>query len=249
MRRLTNHTDAYNGSPMTLRPTFQQVALVGGAILALGCALFIFWLAPQRVREWEWVQKAWPLDAEALSRVAPGEKVLITGTLTGNPARVPEGLVAYARQQASTPHVGTWATTAQVWPALAFSIDGKTFHTRQVDALSLGGALHVVEVGITQTVRLVGFRNGDLVTLVGYKDATGQLVPLRLHGGSRQELLSHLRRGTWPTYLASIACTVVALFLVLCAAGKKRLASRWSTLSFCRWWPVKASSKANQDNG
>ena len=53
----------------------------------------------------------------------------------------------------------------------------------------------VVHEGISEgSRRVIGFKNGDLVTVVGEKDANGTLSPEILYGGELAQLLSR-RRG------------------------------------------------------
>jgi hypothetical protein len=144
--------------------------------------------------------------------MAPGEHAVVVGVLEGN-AVLEYELVALAREQwdlhgggRDTGPSGSWHDLETRMPGLAVSLDDDIVHTAGRDSgVDMEGKRHEVIYqrsrtgqvadGISEgSLRVIGYKNGDLVTLVGEKDANGTLIPEILHGGELEQLLS-ARRG------------------------------------------------------
>jgi hypothetical protein len=103
------------------------------------------------------------------------------------------------------------------------SLDGDIAHTARSDSkVVMLGSRHeaiyhrghgMVHKGISDgSRRVIGFKNGDLLTVVGEKDANGTLIPEILYGGELEQLLSE-RRGfaRFTTPAAGICLALVPL--------------------------------------
>lgn len=209
------------------------VAAVTGALLFLICgALLAFVISPQQALEWRRIQALPELDAASLAATASGEEVAITGILSGNEELTGDGLVAYKREQwkvkppddEDDTASGSWEVIERVVPALAVDIRGGTVSTIPDDSASLSGSTHdTLERGSgTQTasyegeqlpdgsVRTQGFKNGDLVTVIGRKATTGGIVPDRVFGGDRVQLVDSIRSGARAAFLFGIGMMICA---------------------------------------
>ncbi|MBN1430359.1 MAG: hypothetical protein JXB07_18460 [Anaerolineae bacterium] len=210
--------------------------LVGGAALA-------FWLSPQQAMEWRRIEGLPELDAAGYTAVSTGDDVAITGTLVDNPSQTDDGLVAYIQERwdvsrpsssdndSNSRPTGSWTTIETVIPALTISIAGGNIKTVAASSGSLGGAMHqsAIKQGTSTekaeyegrqlpegSTRLRGFNNGDLVTVVGKKASTGDLIPDRLFGGDRVQLVENIRSGARVMFAIGIGmmiCSPIVLVL------------------------------------
>jgi hypothetical protein len=149
---------------------------------------------------------------ESFYLAPPDSRVAITATLTGNPI-LKDDLVAYVRQVWSVVYDGpdTWEQSQQFIPPLTLQLEGQTVHVLgdQSGNIEFGGRLHeyihasdskgpCANYGgqrlCSGSLRFRGLVNGDVVTVVGRRTPQGAIVPSRLYGGSRAELVSQLRR-------------------------------------------------------
>jgi hypothetical protein len=65
-----------------------------------------------------------------------------------------------------------------------------------------------------------GFSNGDLVTVVGSKASTGDLIPLKLFGGDRVQLIENIRSSAQTMFTVGIVMMICSpLVLVLGVLG------------------------------
>jgi hypothetical protein len=199
-------------------------------VLALCSVLALCCFAPQDARDWTKVRKLDAVDAEAFGATEPHSSVLITGMLDGNPTRTPDGLIAYVKQRLDVPDDGgnryreTWTTIAQVWPPLSLQVDGQHLRIAQADSVEWGGNLHAADLSLDsskrvngiakESVQVMGFKNGDQVTVAGSKGSNGNLIPTRIYGGDRVDLLRELGRDALVGYVLGIAFILVALWIV-----------------------------------
>ena len=93
-----------------------------------------------------------------------------------------------------------------------------------MDRANLGGALHEnLQRGTSSlqakdggtslpdgSTRTQGLQNGDLVTVLGSKASTGDLIPSRLFGGDRVQLVENIRSGARAAFMAGI-------FMMICS--------------------------------
>jgi hypothetical protein len=201
--------------------------LLFSGLLVLGC------LAPQKAQGWKRVQELSPLDARAYQAAYPQSVVLVIGMLEGNPTHTPGGLVAYTEQGRDGADGGIDGpldplTTAKggFWPPLTLLVGSTRLQTAQVNALQLGGDLHVERAPLNSSAALgqtggppqrLGLKNGDQVTVVGLKGLDGKLIPERIYRGDRAALLQELGRDAWLAYLSGVGFILAALVVVFWA--------------------------------
>lgn len=165
------------------------------------------------------------LVGPGLEAMAPGEHAVVVGVLEGN-AVLEYELVAFAREQWDVREgrdsaSGSWHDFETNVPGLAISVDGDIVHTvRRDSGVRMQGIRHeviyqrgngwVVDDIADGSLRAIGFKNGDLVTLVGEKDANGSLIPEILYGGEPAQLLDESRSDSKSGTLVG-GCILVAL--------------------------------------
>lgn len=200
------------------------------AVLALCGVLVVFCFAPQDARDWEKARKLDALDVEGFWATSPHSSVLVTGVLDGDPTRTPDGLVAYVEQRRDAPddrgnrYRETWTTVAQVWPPLSLQVNGQRLPISRADSIKWGGDLHVAALSFgsgktvngvaKESVQVMGFKDGDQVTVVGLKGSDGSLIPTRIYGGDRASLLRELGKDALVAYALGLAFVLAALWIV-----------------------------------
>ena len=215
-----------------IQRSFRSYA-VGGmvAVLTIGGLLAIFSLGPRAAREWASVQGLEALDREAYEAQNEGSPVLFSGDLEGNPEHQGGDLVAYVAQRpdliedGATLSIGSKSPGLQLASNLRLRVDGQHLSIGQVDTVAWSGDLRdvtlrlddsgVVDKSGGETVWVLGFRDGDLVTVLGYKGADGELVARWIHGGDCDSLLAGLRKGIWTAYGLGAAFILAAVLLLL----------------------------------
>lgn len=200
---------------LNLRPRLNRIvaAAIGAFFVGLCGALLAFVLSPQQALQARRIERLPSMTAEDLAAAAPGDDVLLTGRLEDNPVVAPDGFVAYTRErwqisqstpgsQSGSPSAtpgGRWETVERVVPDLALSVGGRTVSILRADGVALSGALHERLVRATSSQkagydgqllaegseRLRGFYNGDLVTVLGNRASTGDVIPDELFAGDR----------------------------------------------------------------
>jgi len=170
--------------------------------LASGLILLIF-ISPGEARKANRIGSLKEADLATFQALAPGQDVVVTGVLTGN-AELDYGLVAYHRYRwristdSDDKEVGGWRPDMLMAPALTISMPGGQVTTTAMDLPSLGGKYHAYEAGSggrmvsgkpEGSTRWTGFKNGDMVTVVGKKDTSGQITPEILWAGSLQDII------------------------------------------------------------
>ena len=189
------------------------IGAVIGSILACLCGLlFTFYLAPQQKSEANRIEKMPIMDATGVNNAPSGEDVLFTGRLADNPLVV-EGdeFVAYQLDEwdVTVPEYdpdepnqepdGDWTTIETVFPDLVINVNGGLVRTLQANSLSLSGPVRETLVygdGYEEasydgellpegSMRYRGFYNGDLVTILGKKATSGDVIPDEFYAGDR----------------------------------------------------------------
>jgi hypothetical protein len=184
------------------------------ALLFLALGLFMALLqAPKQEREWRRIEAYPELDKGRYTAVPAGEQLVLSGQLQDNATLNRYEMVAYRVEEwvVSTDddgdETGSWHTLEVDVPALALAVPGGVVKTAAVGSLSMSGQLHeFMEPSDRRTtapyegrslaegsIRTQGFRNRDLVTVVGRKINDGGLQPERLHAGDRASLVDLLR--------------------------------------------------------
>jgi hypothetical protein len=231
------------------------VAFAAACFLVMGIIL-AFVVSPQQALEWRRVQNLPLATASTVASAPAGTEIVISGTLADNPVAL-EGTeyVAYRIDEwqvsettdddGNTQRDGDWVTVDRSFPALTLSVEGGTARTTPADQVKLGGSLHEdlqrssssleasdggesVPDGSTRTQ---GLHNGDLVTVLGSKASTGDLIPDRLFGGDRVQLVESIRSGARAAFAIGIGmmiCSPVVLVGGMLAAlfgrqGKRKV--------------------------
>ncbi len=225
---------------MNLLPRIRErIGAVVGAAAAALCfcvmgAFLAFYISPQQAIEWRQIQALPELDAAGFAAAASGTEVAVTGTLQGNEPLTAEGFVAYEQQvwnvktSSSSDEddrpAGDWETVKTLAPELTIAIHGGTIRTVSATSATFSGNLHEVIVPghgpssadyngqqlADGSTRTRGFFNGDLITVVGQKGVSGDLVPRRLYGGDRIGLVNEIHTGARVAFVVGVICMIVS---------------------------------------
>jgi hypothetical protein len=214
------------------------IAAVFGAIMIFICgAAMAFWLSPQQALEWRRIQDLPVLDASGYYALEPGTQVAMTGVLEDNETLTSDGLVAFERAEwdvkestdsdGDKSYSGTWNTVETNFPALTFSSGGGIIKTLPATPTTGGNLNETIVDGkgslkasynnrtlADGAVRTQGFKNGELVTFVGVKQADGSMTAERAFGGSKEDLVANIRAGAQVLFAAGIGmmiCSPVVL--------------------------------------
>lgn len=216
------------------------IAVVAIAVCFLGMgALLTFVISPQQALEWRRIERLPLATAGTVEAAAPGTEIVITGSLTDNgPALDGTAYVAYrieeweVRQPSSSDDdsdpTGSWNRVDEAFPALTLAVDGGSIRTTSASSVNIAGNLHEdIQRGSGSLAasyngqrlpdgsrRTTGFYDGDLVTVLGQKASTGDLIPARLFGGDRVALVENIRSGARAAFVGGIAmmlCSPVIL--------------------------------------
>ncbi len=226
-------------------------AVIGAVCFLILGAVMAFVISPKQAVEWRRIQNLPELTASSFAGAPTGEEVAITGTLEDNaPLNVYEH-VAYTVEEwrvdppddEDSTTDGSWSTIETTVPELSISISGGTISTTGVNSVTFGGSLDEVidEAYSVQTakydgrelgegsLRIKGFRNGNLVTVVGKKASTGDLIPERLFAGDRVQLVDSIHASARTTFIIGIVMMVISPLVlvggILAAAfGRRRRA-------------------------
>lgn len=225
----------------------QRLSAVLGALgfsllCCLSGALMTFVLGPTQSFQAFRISQLPPMDAKDVQSAAPGETLLFTATLTGNPPLQQDlDMVAFIVQewQVTVPSesgrgsdepqpYGRWETVETVAPELTVELDGQTFLLHQSKAVGLSGALREEMVKSDSlleamdmdkplpdgTRRYQGLRNGDRVTVLGKKASDGGVNPEHLFAGDRVAFEESQWQAAQGLFFAGL-CTMALSPLVL----------------------------------
>lgn len=216
------------------------------AVLIFFCgAGAAFVIAPRQELEWRRINKLPQLDYAGYTATPADKEVALTGTLRDNKTFSPYDLVAYqidkwdvtvesssnTENNTPSPPKGKWIKVEARFPALAVSVSGGTIKTGPVNQVTLGGNLHefmkpgsgVLEASYKAnsladgSIRTRGFKNGDLITVVGSKTGTGEVRPERLYAGDRVQLVEEIKAGARAMFIFGISMMICSpvIFLAL----------------------------------
>lgn len=203
------------------------LALIGGAVIA-------FIIAPRQERDRQRIEGHPDLDASSYPDTAVGEFVVITGHLRDNGTMTRHELVAYRVDEwdvisdGDDGYQGSWHMVEANVPPLSLAVKGGLISTAAVATVAMGGRVHefvepaesgwqALYAGDSLTdgsLRTQGFRNRDLVTVVGRKTATGELRPDRLYAGEREDLVRELRLDVRVLRIVGVAIMVIGALLL-----------------------------------
>ncbi|MBN1579410.1 MAG: hypothetical protein JXA89_01815 [Anaerolineae bacterium] len=215
--------------------------LVAVSFFACG-ALITFFFGSQQRQEIRYLEGLLVQDAAAFGKAAAGSEMIVTGALDRNKAQHSSGLVAYAQERwdvtydSEDGYEGDWETVEEVWPSLLLLTPSGRVKTGAVGSAKYGGVQYAEIVrysdsstkaeGIPEgSIRVTGYKNGDILTVVGYKNDAGLLVPTRFYGGTPDALLKEQKQANW--FLTGFGAFFMLLSpLILIPAIKQLLTGR-----------------------
>ncbi len=219
------------------------LAIMAISALCLLCGgLMAFGFAPAQAIQAYRVSRL-PVTEEAAQVAAaqPGEELLFTGTLKGNAPLLDRfDFVAYSAEEwkvtlpsndarVSSEPIGHWESAETVIPALTLELNGQPVSLLKASSARLSGDLHVQMVKGTGphqaeyegellpdgSKRYRGLFDGDLVTVLGKKSATGGVLPEHIFAGDRLQLEEAQRQAASGLFISGL-CLMAStpLFLV-----------------------------------
>jgi hypothetical protein len=218
----------------------------GAAAACCACgALMTFVLAPGQAARAFNVSRMPVMDAAAVQAAAPGQAVLITGRLAGNPPALPgKDLVVYKVEQwtvrvsegetGNREPSGRWESAGRSAPDLNLEVGGQPLQLLAATSVQLSGSLREeLEPGggdLTANYqgqpladgsrRYEGLADGDLTTVLGQKAASGGVLPEHLYGGDRVAFEASQRQAASGLFGAGICAMAMApVILVLGLLG------------------------------
>ena len=186
-------------------------ALIVVAIIFCIGAYMVFVVYPQQVLEKEQLSTVPVVNKEQLRSTEGRRGVMITGHLIDNAVIKDKDFVAFQTYRWEVKfnngdYEGKWWRDSERWPALLVAIDGGRAHTIENEPSLFNGALHeVVEARgggkaakyngqalPNGSLRTVGVKNGDQVTIAGKTTHDATIIPEYFYVGTRQKLLESL---------------------------------------------------------
>jgi hypothetical protein len=204
-------------------------------------AVVAFVVAPGTARASLQIGAAPEMDAVAYDAAPPGTWAVVTGRLRDNEV-FSGGFVAAGRTQwmvAEGASDGEWVSMGQYVPGLTVVVEGGTISTTRGIHTVLSGRMHegtTLPEGagpsgkdpVAGTVRIRGFHNGDVVTVAGEKTATGELQPVEIYGGSRDEMIMEHQRPAWIWFTIGVLLMIGAVVAGVWFDRRRRLQYRRS---------------------
>ena len=206
------------------------LAVLGVAFVAIGVFAGISQVS-RTLREARLIESLPELDAPAVRRLAPDTLVAVTGILELNEDWADaEGLIIYLEQvwaiedNEDEGWEGAWETVYRAMPTTTLTLTGGSVTLRYTNEIPIDGTLHEsrlylpeqgrkVEGIVEGTLRHVGFKAGDQITVVGTTTAAG-IRPNRVFGGDRQALLWHFEQRVVGLRIAGAIFGLVGLILM-----------------------------------
>ncbi len=209
------------------------LAVLGVAFVAIGIFAGVAQVA-RTLREARLIENLPELDAPALHSLASDTLVAVTGILEPNGDRADaEGLIIYLEQAWAIEESedegweGAWETVYRAMPTTTLTLTGGSVTLRYTGEIAIDGTLHesrlyIPEQGrkvddiIEGTLRHIGFKAGDHLTVVGTTTAAG-IMPNRVFGGDRQALLWHFEQRVVGLRITGVIFDLVGLILMVVA--------------------------------
>ena len=209
------------------------LAVLGVAFVAIGIFAGIAQVA-RTLLEARLIENLPELDAPAVRSLAPDTLVAVTGMLELNEDRADaEGLIIYLEQAWAIEESedegweGAWETVYRAMPTTTLTLTGGSVTLRYTGEIAIDGTLHesrlyIPEQGrkvddiIEGTLRHIGFKAGDQLTVVGTTTAVG-IMPNRVFGGDRQALLWHFEQRVVGLRITGAIFGLVGLILMAVA--------------------------------
>ncbi|MCX6026885.1 MAG: hypothetical protein NTY23_11610, partial [Chloroflexi bacterium] len=217
----------FAGALAAVHRAYGVLATVVVALAFLACGLMTtFYFAPKEARRYDEVRLLRPIGVAGLDALSMGGTTLLKGTLFAKPVIGAQGLVAFRRERwvverdSEGSLGGRWTLLQTQVPELMLSTSDGTVRMGRGQNEILSGKRHATTVlvphdgrvadGVVEgTERVIGFINGDKLTVVGEWVSSG-LALSRLYGGSAARMQLELLGGVMLFY----ACGTVMLILV-----------------------------------
>ncbi|MBC8331770.1 MAG: hypothetical protein H8E28_07290 [Anaerolineae bacterium] len=225
----------------SLRERFGALIGVGiGAVVLLSCGLlFVFYLAPRQKLEARRIEQLPLMDAATVTGATPGDELLVTGRLQGDALPDANNFIAYkvdkweVRQDTSedgdSQPSGSWSRIETRVPDLRLDVGGQWVDVLAASGANLSGPLHEVLIPSSSretapydsqslpdgSLRYLGFYDGDLVTTLGKKAASGGILPDELFAGDRVAFVESQHAAAQGLLIAGVimlVCSPVVLF-------------------------------------
>jgi hypothetical protein len=185
-------------------------AIVGAIFFCICGSLLTFVIAPGQALEANRIGNLPEMDAAYVAAAEAGDDILVSGRLEDNPFVDEGGFVSYelaewqvtpADPEDENPQArGSWVIVETVAPDLNLNLEGGTLLILASPSVNFSGQLHDEmilgdgpeeaedngELLAEGSLRVEGFFDGDLVTVLGTKASTGGIIPEDLFGGDRQ---------------------------------------------------------------
>ena len=212
------------------------LGLLGLMFLLIG--IFAGTIQAKRVlQEAAAIDKLPQLDAQSLENTISGTTVVVTGALEANDGVADVGgLVIYVEEiwkiryndsEGSEGWEGNWDFLNVIVPDCTFSITGGTVLINTVQEVVIDRTYHEYKYfvprvsreveGIKEgSVRRRGFKDGDLITIIGSKDPTG-VIPSRIFGGDRAAMEQYLAYQVAGLRTTGIIFSLVGIGLMIIA--------------------------------
>ncbi len=219
-----------------------MLAITAISVLCLLCGgLMAFGLAPaQAIQAYRISRLPVTDDAAQVAAAQPGEELLFTGTLKGNPPLL-EGLdfIAYSAEEwivtlpsdnaSNSKPGGHWETTETVIPALTLELNNQPVSLLKTSSARLSGDLHILIVKGDSphqaeyegerlpdgSKRYRGLFDGDLATVLGKKSASGSVLPEHIFAGDRLQFEESQRQAASGMFASGLCMMVFAPLLLV----------------------------------
>ncbi len=198
-------------------------------------SILTFSAAPRAAAEQARLADLEPLDAVDVAALPEGAAVIASGILRDNPVATRYELVAHSvdRWVVDTEddgdEVGSWFVEELEIPSLALETTGGQIRTAAAQTRILAGSLHEFLEPSDETLtapydsrdlpdgsrRVLGLRNGDLVTVVGVKGRTGATIqPESLFAGGYESLVAERAANARALRIVGVIILAVGLAVV-----------------------------------
>ncbi len=215
------------------------IAAVIGSIVLLGCGLlFLFFLAPKQKLEANRIENLPLMDASSVVNAIPGDDILISGILHGQPLPGAGRFIAYDLDQWDVDPAdpenpddepsGSWTNIESIVPSLEIDVGGQIVFVHSAHDAYMNGTLHEeiegsgaylsANYGSTDlsdgSLRYRGFYDGDLTTVWGKKASTEGVIPEELYAGDRVMFIEHKHntaKGLMIAGISMLVCSPIVL--------------------------------------
>ncbi|MBE9523496.1 MAG: hypothetical protein IMY76_00250 [Chloroflexi bacterium] len=207
-------------------------------LLAFGL-FFTFFIAPKQKVEANRIDRLPLMSADQVGVAAAGDDFLITGHLGNNTVLDVGEFVAYeveiwrvkfpSSDDSDSKPTGSWTSEKGVVPDLNLDVGGQVVQILQNDRAKLSGPLHEVIIKGTSankarydgdwlsegSQRYQGFYDGDLVTVLGVKTVSTDLIPDQYFAGDRVAFEQDQQNQAKVFLIAGICMIVLALVILI----------------------------------